>query len=54
MALSLVMLTIAVSAGVLYHLRHRKLPTGPLLHVRNEFEFTVHAPYKIAANLAAP
>ena len=54
MVLSLVMLASAVSLGALYHLQHRKLPAGPLLHVRNEFEFTVHAPYKVAAPLFGP
>lgn len=39
--------------ALLYH--HRRAPSrGPVLHVRNEFEFTVHAPYKIAARFFGP
>jgi len=38
-----------VLLGVLYH-RHRAA-SGPVVHVRNEFEFTVHAPYEAVAPL---
>jgi hypothetical protein len=38
-----------------YHHHRRELASrGPVAHVRNEFEFTVHAPYRIAAPLFGP
>lgn len=50
----LAILVLASTAGLLDHLRHPKEPPGPLVHVRNEFEFTVHAPYSMAAPLFGP
>jgi hypothetical protein len=38
----------------LYHHYHRLASSEPIMHVRNEFEFTVHAPYQIAAPLFGP
>jgi hypothetical protein len=38
----------------LYHRHLRGSSSGPVLHVRNEFEFTVHAPYQVAAPLFGP
>jgi hypothetical protein len=37
----------------LYH-HHRGASNGPVAHVRNEFEFTVHAPYQVVAPLFGP
>jgi hypothetical protein len=45
----------ALAAGaLLYHLHRRGTSSGPVAHVRNEFEFTVHAPYQVAAPLFGP
>jgi hypothetical protein len=44
---------LAVGA-LLYHLYRRSASSGPVLHVRNEFEFTVHAPYPVVAPLFGP
>jgi hypothetical protein len=33
---------------------HSRTPSGPLVHVRNQFEFTVHASYGVAAPLFGP
>jgi hypothetical protein len=38
----------------LYHRHHRAAVSGPVVHVRNAFEFTVHAPYRVAAPLFGP
>ncbi|MGA8492619.1 MAG: hypothetical protein WB711_19505 [Terriglobales bacterium] len=38
----------------LYHRHLRGASSGPVAHVRNEFAFTVHAPYKIVAPLFGP
>lgn len=51
---SLAILTAAAAAALFFHLHGRGDSTGPVLHVRNEFEFTVHAPYKVAAPLFGP
>jgi hypothetical protein len=55
--LTLVIVMVA-SAGVVahHHLLHgsRSSSSQPLCHVRTEFEFTVHAPYKVAAPLFGP
>jgi hypothetical protein len=40
--------------ALLYRHHHRAAAGGPVAHVRNEFEFTVHAPYRIAAPLFGP
>jgi hypothetical protein len=51
---------IALAVGALaflaffYHLYHRAGSGGPVAHVRNEFEFTAHAPYQIVAPLFGP
>jgi hypothetical protein len=42
-----------VVAAVLYH-HHRTASGAPLVHVRNEFEFTVQAPYQVVAPLFGP
>jgi hypothetical protein len=53
-------LVIVLTAGALavlaflYHRHHRAASSGPVAHVRNEFEFTVHAPYQVAAPLFGP
>jgi hypothetical protein len=38
----------------LYHRHSRAASTGPVVHVRNQFEFTVHAPYPVVAPLFGP
>jgi hypothetical protein len=38
----------------LYHHYRPAASSGPVVHVRNEFEFTVHAPYRVAAPLFGP
>ena len=54
----LVLVLLVASAGALaYHLRYQKgseESKAPALHVRNEFEFTVHAPYSTVAPLFGP
>jgi hypothetical protein len=37
-----------------YHWHLRGASGGPVAHVRNEFEFTVHAPYPVVAPLFGP
>jgi hypothetical protein len=53
-----VVIVLAVGALALlawFHRQHRRAAArGPVLHVRNEFEFTVHAPYRVAAPLFGP
>jgi hypothetical protein len=53
-----VLIVLAVGAlallAFLYHHHHRAASSGPVAHVRNEFEFTVHAPYQVAAPLFGP
>ena len=51
-------LLIALAVGalallaLLYHLHYRRAgANGAIVHVRNEFEFTAHAPYQIVAPL---
>ncbi len=52
------LLIVAVGAlavgALLYHLHQRAASSGPVLHVRNQFEFTVHAPYQVVAPLFGP
>jgi hypothetical protein len=43
---------LGVLAFLYYH--HWAASRGPVAHVRNEFEFTVHAPYQVAAPLFGP
>jgi hypothetical protein len=52
----LILVAVAALAmlAFLYHQRHRSSAGGPVAHVRNEFEFTVHAPYKVVAPLFGP
>jgi hypothetical protein len=55
--LTLVILIVAGAAAIVYyHLcpSNRSSSSEPLYHVRTEFEFTVHAPYKVAAPLFGP
>ena len=40
--------------ALLYHRHHRSAANGPVVHVRNEFEFTAHAPYQVVAPLFGP
>jgi hypothetical protein len=51
-----VLIVLAAGAlGVLAFLYHHGAASrGPVAHVRNEFEFTVHAPYQVAAPLFGP
>jgi hypothetical protein len=53
-----VIITLAVGVlaalALLYHLRYRSASSGPVVHVRNEFEFTAHAPYQMVAPLFGP
>jgi hypothetical protein len=47
-----VSLTVVIAGVVLFlHLRSRRKEPAPVAHVENEFEFTVHAPYKSVAPL---
>jgi hypothetical protein len=48
----LIVLAVAALAllALLYH-RHRHAANGAVVHVRNEFEFTAHAPYQNVAPL---
>ena len=39
---------------LLYQHHRRGASGGPVVHVRNEFEFTVHAPYQVTAPLFGP
>jgi len=50
MIFALMILLIAVAGAALFHHLRGSAP-GPLYHVRTEFEFTVHAPYSVAAPL---
>src|SRR5271170_157930 len=52
----MIILAVGVLAGLalLYHLRYRAASSGPVVHVRNEFEFTAHAPYQNVAPLFGP
>ncbi len=52
----LIVLALGVLAllAFLYHRHYRAASTGPVAHVRNEVEFTVHAPYRITAPLFGP
>src|SRR5271167_1045373 len=51
--------TILLAVGALallaffYHF-HYRASKGPVAHVRNEFEFTAHAPYQVVAPLFGP
>ena len=54
MVFVVVVLVIAGAGALLYQLHHRGGSSGPMYHVRTEFEFTVHAPYKVAAPLFGP
>jgi hypothetical protein len=48
--MALIVLVLAAVALVI-HLRLRRVASGPVVHVENGFEFTVHAPYKNVAPL---
>jgi hypothetical protein len=53
--LCMIFAVLAVLLGVfVYHRHHRVGSSGPVEHVRNEFEFTVHAPYSVTAPLFGP
>jgi hypothetical protein len=49
----LIVLAVAALALVafLYHRHRRSSVNGTVVHVRNEFEFTAHAPYQVVAPL---
>lgn len=54
-ALMILLAVAALGALALIYQRHyRAASGGPVAHVRNEFEFTVHAPYRVAAPLFGP
>jgi hypothetical protein len=52
--LGLIILGLAGAGALFYHLHCRSRPPGTLYHVLTEFEFTVQAPYKVAAPLFGP
>lgn len=55
MATLIVLVATLALLALFYHHHHRRAASrGPALHVRNEFELTVHAPYPIAARLFGP
>jgi hypothetical protein len=49
--LVVLLVLVAVAVVLVLHLRSRRATTGPVVHVENGFEFTVHAPYKNVAPL---
>jgi hypothetical protein len=53
---TLIILAIATTllAAFAYGQHHQEVTDGPLAHVRNEFEFTVHASYAVTAPLFGP
>ncbi len=50
---ALIVLAVAMLAGLafLYHLHYRVASSSPVAHVRNEFEFMVHAPCRVTVPL---
>ncbi len=52
--LTLVILVFAGAGALVYHLYHGSGSSGPAYHVRTEFAFAVHAPYKTVAPLFGP
>ena len=52
----LVVIVLGALAGLafLYHHHRKASDSGPVAHVRNEFEFTVQAPYRVMAPLFGP
>src|SRR5580692_1499006 len=52
LAIFLALGALAVGAFLYHH--HRAASSGPVVHVRNEFEFTVQAPYRTEAPLFGP
>jgi hypothetical protein len=46
-----VLLLVSITALAFLHLRSRREVSGPVVHVENEFEFTVHGPYKTVVPL---
>jgi hypothetical protein len=53
-ALIVVAVGLLVGLAFFYAHHHRTVSSGPVAHVCNEFEFTVHAPYRVAAPLFGP
>ena len=53
-ALAIFLAVGALAVGALLYHHHRAASSGPVVHVRNEFEFTVQAPYRIVAPLFGP
>src|ERR1700728_3310289 len=49
----LIVLAVAALAllALVYHRHRRSGENGAVVHVRNEFEFTAHAPYQVVAPL---
>jgi hypothetical protein len=54
MAVVVLAVTTVLVGALVYRHHHRATASGPPLHVRNEFEFTVHAPYAVTAPLFGP
>jgi len=52
----LIFLAVAALASLafFYHHHRHSGTNGPVVHVRNEFEFTAHAPYQVVAPLFGP
>ena len=53
-ALAIFLAVGALAVGALLYHHHRAASSGPVVHVRNEFEFTVQAPYRTVAPLFGP
>jgi hypothetical protein len=53
---TMIIVTVAVGllALVAFLYRHHRVAGGPVVRVRNEFEFTVRAPYQVTAPLFGP
>jgi hypothetical protein len=49
--IAVLVILVATTVVLILHLRSRRAPSGPVTHVENGFEFTVHAPYKNVAPL---
>jgi hypothetical protein len=53
---ALIVLAVGMLVGLalFYAHHHRAASSGPVAHVRNEFDFTVHASYQVTAPLFGP
>ncbi len=54
MAIIILALTATLAGAFAYHQHQETTSSGPLTHVRNEFEFTAHASYAVTAPLFGP